>query len=69
MDQLPSTAVETGLLEGRQSGSRDQKCPVRSVSFLPISSLGARVMERPRPKVGEVRTGGMQSTVNTEDGE
>lgn len=54
MDQLPSTAVQTGLLEGRQSGSRSQRCLVRSVSFLPIPSLGARVAERPVPEVGEV---------------
>ena len=51
MDQLPGTAVQTCLLEGRQDGSRSQRSPVRSCRN---SSLGARVIERPGPEVGEV---------------
>lgn len=46
MDQLPSTAVQAGLLEGRQGGGRGQRWPVRCVSCLPLPSLGARVKER-----------------------
>lgn len=50
MDQLPGTAVQTCLLEGRQDGSRSQRSPVRSCRN---SSLGERVIERPGPEVGE----------------
>lgn len=51
MDQLPSTAVQTGLLEGRQGEA------LVSTGVRPIPGPGARVMERPGPEVGAVEVG------------
>lgn len=61
MDQLPSTAVQTGLLEGRQGDA------LVSIGVRPIPSPGARVMERPGPEVG-VGGGWGQSTANLPTG-